>query len=136
MLWLLFFRSPHRISEMTYHQQLMQNTNLEPFLTIRNYLYVIIHRSNPYLIRHCVINLAGNILLFIPTGCMMPMAFPKQKKPLLFLLTCLGLILTVELAQLFSLLGSFDVDDIILNMAGLIIGYGLYWIVHCLRRHN
>ncbi len=134
LLWLLFFRSPSHNVELSYRQHLELNTNLKPLLTIRNYLYVIVHRSNPALIRHCVINLAGNVLLFIPMGCMMPALFRKQRNLLLFLLTCTALILSVELAQLFSLLGSFDVDDIILNLGGLLIGYGLFWIVHLIRR--
>ena len=43
----------------------------------------------------------------------------------LFVATCTGLILLVETLQLFTLLGSFDIDDVILNLAGMLIGYFL-----------
>ena len=50
---------------------------------------------------------------------------------LVFLLTCTALILTIELVQLLTLLGSFDVDDIILNLGGMTVGY-----IACLLFHR
>ena len=38
----------------------------------------------------------------------------------------LGIMLAVEVAQLFTLRGSFDVDDLILNLLGAAIGYLIY----------
>lgn len=134
MLWLLFGRSPERTKGLTYAQQLIHNMNLTPFFTIRNYLYVILHRSNDALLAHCVINLAGNVLLFIPAGCLLPKLWKKQRNFFLFLLTCIVHILLIELLQLFTLLGSFDVDDLILNLIGMILGFIGYSIASALRK--
>ncbi len=126
MLWLLFGRSQGWVQGMSYRQMLELNTNLKPFYTIRNYFRVVAHRTNDALFIHCLINLVGNVLLFIPAGWLLPANFRAQRRSLPFFLTCLGSILLIESTQLFTLLGSFDVDDIILNMAGLLLGYLFY----------
>lgn len=123
MLWLLFGRPRGWIDGLTYKQMLRQNMNLVPLLTIRNYWYVVQHGTNPALLRHCIINLAGNVLLFIPIGYWIVRLWPRFRNFLLFLATCAGLILMVETLQLFTLLGSFDIDDVILNLVGMTLGY-------------
>lgn len=131
MLWLLFGRPRTWTDGLTYKQMLQQNMNLVPLLTIHNYWYVVQHSCDPVLLRHCVINLAGNVLLFIPVGYWLVRLWPRFRNFLLFLATCAGLILLVETVQLFTLLGSFDVDDVILNLIGMTIGY-----LFCLLRHK
>lgn len=123
MLYLLFVRDIGWISDLPYSDQLRQNMNLVPLYTIRNYLYVISHSTNTYLVHHCLTNLLGNILLFIPGGLLIPAVFPKFRNFFVYFLLCLILILLIELLQLLTLLGSFDVDDILLNMLGLILGF-------------
>lgn len=130
MLWLLFGRSSGWIDGLSYREMLRMNINLTPLYTIRNYLRVVIHRTNEALILHCVINLAGNIFLFIPAGYLLPRIFSKQRNFFLFLFTCTLAIFLVEVVQLFSLLGSFDVDDLILNLFGMVLGFIIYHIRH------
>ena len=74
-------------------------------------------------------NLFGNILPFIPFGFLLPKAFKSCAS--FFKVFFLGLlsIVFIELFQLFSKLGSFDVDDIILNMISIIIGYIIYAVL-------
>lgn len=126
MLWLLFFRSWGWDDGLTYREMLQRSINLTPLLTIRNYLYVVIHRSNDNVLAHCIINLAGNVLLFIPLGYLLPKIFAKQENFFRFFFTCTLSILLVELVQLFALLGSFDVDDLILNLGGMTMGFIFY----------
>ena len=128
MLWLLFDRPSAWGNGSDYRHLLEMNANFKPLFTIKNYITVIRRNTEPALVRHCVINLAGNVLLFIPAGFLLPRIFPKQQKFFLFLLTCLVSILLVETVQLFSLLGSFDIDDLILNLSGMIIGFAIYRI--------
>lgn len=125
MLWLLFGRSSGWTEGLSYRQMLGQNMNLTPLLTIKNYWYVVKNSTNEALLRHCIINLVGNVLLFIPIGYWLVRLWPKFRNILLFIVTCAGIILLIEALQLFTLLGSFDVDDIILNLAGMITGYFL-----------
>ncbi len=123
LLWLLFGRPQGWIDGLSYREMLQCSVNLTPLLTIRNYLHVIIHRTNDAILVHCIVNLAGNLLLFIPIGYLLPRIFVNLRKFLPFFVTCLGSIFLVEVLQLFTLLGSFDVDDIILNLGGMSVGY-------------
>lgn len=63
----------------------------------------------------------GNFLAFVPFGVMIPLLFRTTyiKFILLFVLS----ITIVELLQLFSGLGAFDINDIIINTLGASIGY-------------
>lgn len=126
MLWLLFGRSSDWTETLPYTQLLSQNINLTPFLTIRNYLHVLRFSTDAALIRHCFINLAGNVLLFIPLGILLPCSFLKMRRFPWFFLTCAVGIGLVEGLQLLTLLGSLDVDDLILNLTGALIGFLLH----------
>ncbi len=130
MLWLLFFRSWGWDDGLRYRQMLQSNINLVPLYTIRNYLQVVIYRTNDSVLLHCIINLAGNVFLFIPLGYLLPRIFQKQRNFFRFLATCTLSILLVELTQLFALLGRFDVDDIILNLAGMVLGFAVFHIIN------
>ncbi len=123
LLYLLFGRTYGWVDGLTYPQMLEQNVNLLPFLTIRNYLRVIFQGTNRALFTHCVVNLSGNILLFMPIGYLLPRIWQKQHNFFRFFFTCAGAIVLVETLQLFTLLGSFDVDDIILNLLGMLLGF-------------
>ena len=128
LLWLLFGRNLGWNEELTYKQMLQQNMNLTPLYTIKNYLRVVLYRTNDTLFTHCLINLLGNVLLFIPIGYLLPKLWKSLRNFFIFLLFVLLSILMVELTQLFTLLGSFDVDDIILNVSGMLIGY-IIWAI-------
>ena len=133
MLWLLFGRSQGHVDGLSYQQMLRQNVNLMPLKTIRDYWSVVFYGTNENYFNHCFINLAGNVLLFVPAGWLLPKIFNKQRNFFRFFITCLGCIFLVEIAQLFSLLGSFDVDDIILNLSGMILGFIAYHICSRIR---
>ena len=68
-------------------------------------------------------NIGGNIVLFIPIGLFLPFLFVKQRKFPIFLLTTIITICCVELIQAFTLLGTCDIDDLILNTAGASAGF-------------
>ena len=128
MIWLLFFRSSGWIDGLNYEQQLRQNINLQPFLTIGNYWKVIHKRTNDAALMHSVINLCGNVFLFIPIGVFLPRIYYKLRNFFRFFSVCFGVMFLVEVLQLFTLLGSFDVDDLILNLLGMTFGFICYHI--------
>ena len=128
MLWLLFGRSVGWDSSISYEQMLLRNISTTPFYTIKNYLRVIVGRTNDAVFVHCLINLLGNIFMFIPIGFLIPKLWRKLQSFFKFFFICLLLILTVELIQLFALLGCCDIDDVILNMTGLTAGY-IMWTI-------
>jgi len=77
-------------------------------------------------------NVVGNIILFIPFGVGIADKIKNdEKKSNLLIVTLLSLItsVTIEVIQMF--IGrSFDIDDIMLNVFGGIIGYFLYVLIH------
>lgn len=68
-------------------------------------------------------NLLGNIVPFMPFGFLLPIAFRKINS--FWKVIGVGFIvdLCIEVFQYITKTGSFDVDDIILNMTGIVLGY-------------
>ncbi|OFK81677.1 hypothetical protein HMPREF2800_06790 [Anaerosphaera sp. HMSC064C01] len=91
----------------------LRNINLIPFRTMSPYLRDI---TEPYAFK----NIIANILVFIPLGFFISNKNPKNVFKALII--CLGVILSIELIQLFFKIGFFDVDDIILNFIGSLLG--------------
>lgn len=111
---LLFFRPDNHGAE---------SVNFIPFETVRLYL----SGNADFLIS--VYNLAGNIGLFIPYGLYYRYMKKKQSFIQLLLLT-IGSISIIEVLQFSTQRGSLDVDDLILNVLGVSIGYGLSPLFH------
>ena len=81
-----------------------------------------------------VINLAGNVIGFIPFGFILPIINRRTRSLLQIGLLSFQLSLAIEVAQLIFKVGSFDVDDLLLNTAGGIIGYVIFYLCNKLRR--
>lgn len=128
MLWLLFGQRLPFLSFDGYTERLSQNINTIPFFTINNYITLISKAPNIRLVKHAIVNLAGNVVMFIPLGFFLPLIKERFKSFIICLLSSTLIILCVEAIQLVTLLGSCDIDDLILNLAGVIIGYVLYKI--------
>lgn len=71
-------------------------------------------------------NLIGNILVFIPFGFLLPKAYSKCGKWWRTFYCAAGFVMCIELFQLFSAFGAFDVDDILLNVYGAMMGYFIF----------
>lgn len=72
-------------------------------------------------------NIVGNIIMFIPFGFFTSYYLKLNKKRVIFYLTLIVSIV-IELIQL-KIGRAFDVDDIILNVGGSLLGYLLYRIM-------
>lgn len=129
MFWLLFGQRVGLDTSGDYALQLKENANWVPLHTIRWYLSLPEKTDNPYLLRHALINLAGNIVMFIPLGYFLPRIWKDMQKLWKVFLLVFMCIVGVELLQLVTLLGSCDVDDVILNLMGTVIGYILWRIL-------
>jgi glycopeptide antibiotics resistance protein len=68
-------------------------------------------------------NLAGNIVVFIPFGFLLPMVLKRGRNFFVMLLNAFLFVTGIEVFQLFSAFGAFDVDDILLNCLGAVTGY-------------
>ncbi len=126
MLWLLLGQRIRPGVMPQFSRPTADRINLRPIATVKLYLNLIKSSKDPYLLVHSWVNLVGNVVMFIPLGYLLPKTFtPLRKFFKLFLCVMLSII-AVELLQLFTGLGSCDIDDLILNMAGAVIGY-LIW---------
>lgn len=104
----------------------IRNSNFIPLRTIINY----IRYSNTVSFKHLIINLLGNICAFVPMGFFLPI-FNKHSRKLSNTLWVSALFsLTAEILQLILVVGSFDVDDILLNTVGGGFGYLIYYLVN------
>ena len=119
----LFVRKRFNIGDEPYWEQVKMSINLVPFRTIYGSVYIIVHRTNPYLIPHEIISLLGNFALFMPFGYFIPRLFEKYRVFIKFILFTFVVLLSIETIQVLTIRGCFDVDDIILNLAGAVIGF-------------
>jgi len=74
-------------------------------------------------------NIIGNLLLFIPLGILLPCLSPRYKN--IFRAVAFGAVtsLLIECSQLFTLYRVTDIDDLIVNVIGTLVGYLLYWVL-------
>lgn len=105
-----------------YHR-LLHTSNIIPFHEIL--------RSISHVTGSGTVNLVGNIVLFLPFGFLLPFVRSQhdtswRKAFGWSILLSLGF----ETAQGVLAIGTFDVDDIILNTFGGWLGYGLFWLLH------
>lgn len=104
---LLFFRPGN---------QDYNNHNLDPFSTILFFFSGHV----PFLV--AFYNITANIGLFIPFGIYLLMENFRLSKPMLFFIPFVG-IWAIEGTQFFTKRGSLDIDDVFLNMLGVMLGY-------------
>ncbi len=93
--------------------------NFVPFKTIWPYL------SGEFGLLIGGLNIAGNIIFLIPLGLLLPQLFSRINQLRVLLIAvffCLG----IELTQVYFKIGIFDIDDVLLNVLGVMVGY---WMV-------
>lgn len=111
------------ISANAEYKQYIENTvNLIPFKTIIGYVSEF---DSMYSTSTILFNLLGNLVALMPMAFFLPLLFKKQNKFKNFVLTTTGIILLIEILQLITSSGRFDIDDLILNLSGALILYGI-----------
>ena len=73
--------------------------------------------------RGLLVNLVGNVVAFIPLGLLLPLLRPGGKAPWRVVALSLSLSGTIEASQYLSGRRVADVDDLLLNAAGGLLGY-------------
>ncbi len=104
--------------------QLTPRLNFVPFAYLFDY-------ENIFL---ALINLVGNIAMFIPLGIVWPIAFKKLDSYAKVIFAGIGFTVLIEIFQLPFFERVTDIDDLILNSAGFILGYGIYLLATKKRR--
>ena len=118
LFYFLFFseKMGRTFVEREYHY------NLIPFLEIRRF---IIHYE-VLGIKAVLLNVVGNVVAFMPFGFFLPIFSGRCRYFFNTVFYTLELSLAVELLQLVTKVGSFDVDDLILNTLGGAMGFVVY----------
>ncbi len=100
------------------------HSNFIPFKTIVNYIKGAL--KDTVGIKTVLINIIGNIIAFAPFGIFIPLIWNKYylkfKNFILLMCVIIGI---VEIMQFITMIGACDIDDLILNLFGASIVYGL-----------
>lgn len=91
--------------------------NLIPFSGIKQML------NSPLGLKIGFYNIIGNFLMLTPLSILLPLIDDRFKKVKYYLGTIILFSLVIELFQYITEIGSFDVDDLILNISGSFILY-------------
>ncbi|MGN1387104.1 MAG: VanZ family protein [Bacillus sp. (in: firmicutes)] len=110
LLMLLFMRPGN---------QSYDSYNLVPFETVSFYL------SGEVAPLVAIYNLAANIGLFIPYGTAFLLLSKKRPSTVVLLAVPVAGIAIIEVTQWLTGRGSLDIDDLLLNVVGVAIGYAL-----------
>ena len=124
ILFLYGGRNGNQFNLEIFSKEHLEMTNIIPFKTITSFFERL--SSNTINTNIVITNLLANTLMFIPMGMALPVLF-KEKfnklwKIIIFVVT---LVLVIEIIQFLTFTGSADIDDLILNVIGAILGYGI-----------
>lgn len=98
--------------------------NLTPFREIKRFI-----RYRDVLGPEAVfLNIFGNVIAFMPYGFFVPMLVKKYRNVIEVTLYSFEFSLLVETLQLIFKIGSFDVDDLMLNTLGGFLGCIIYYL--------
>lgn len=98
--------------------------NFVPFETMRRYTSFADFGSS-------VVNLVGNVVMFLPLGFLPPLLWKGMRKFWKIAVLGAGSSCLIEFIQVF-IDRSVDIDDVILNTAGVLLGYLLLLLVFLL----
>lgn len=120
LFYFLFFseKMGRTYSERAYHYNLVPFKEINRFLTYRRALGM----------KAVMLNIVGNIAAFVPLGILLPVFSMQCEKLWRTVLYSFELSFLVEVLQLVFRVGSFDVDDLILNTLGGLLGFLLHFI--------
>lgn len=102
------------------YTHIFQNT--KPLQTLSDYFF----NADHYNFANMLYNLLGNVALFMPLGMLVPILFLSFQSIHRVFFTALLSSLAIEFLQFWFALGSFDVDDLLLNIVGALLGYTLF----------
>ncbi|MBS4203543.1 VanZ family protein [Lederbergia citrea] len=113
-----------QLSDLSMLEYIRYSSNFVPFKTINTYFNAIFDGSMNMDIP--IKNLGGNFILFLPMGIYLPFFIKKINNVSIFSISMITVLFVIEVLQLVTRRGSFDIDDLILNMLGALIGYGIW----------
>ena len=123
LIYFLFFADRYGqmgFAQREYHYNLVLFTEIRRFWTYREQLGFLAVAAN----------LLGNVVGFMPFGMILPLISRNARGFFFITFSGFTLSLCVEVTQLMTKLGSFDVDDLIMNTLGTAAGYLIFAVCH------
>ena len=123
LIYFLFFADRYgqmAFAEREYHYNLVLFTEIRRFWTYREQLGFLAVAAN----------LLGNVVGFMPFGMILPLISRNARGFFFITFSGFTLSLCVEVTQLMTKLGSFDVDDLLMNTLGAAAGYLIFAVCH------
>jgi glycopeptide antibiotics resistance protein len=113
-----FFRADGKVQPLLLDTQTMVplRVNLKPFVQL---LWFETKQD-------LLLNLIGNVCMFIPCGIILPALFRKMDSFLKVTAAGAGISIRIEILQLPFAARASDIDDVILNTLGVVAGYAIY----------
>ncbi len=118
LLYLVFFSSYY--GRAFSHRSI----NFVPFKTIIAFTDLSTHSLNAI-----ITNLLGNIAAFVPMGFLIPITFNiRNNRFIKVFIVVLFATICIELSQYIMRVGTCDIDDVILNVLGGMVGYVIFFL--------
>lgn len=83
-----------------------------------------------------IVNICGNVIAFMPYGFFLPLLNRAYRKFHIIVILSILFSLIIETAQLLLKVGVFDVDDILMNSLGGVLGYVVFLINHSIYKRK
>ena len=84
--------------------------------------------------REALLNVIGNSFMFLPMGIVFPIVYRKLNTHWKVIAAGVGTSLSIEILQLLFFDRVTDIDDLILNSAGYLLGYGIYLLIQKVKK--
>ena len=123
LIYFLFFADRYgqiAFAQREYHYNLVLFTEIRRFWNYREQLGLLAVAAN----------LLGNVVGFMPFGMILPLICRNARGFFFITFSGFTLSLCVEVTQLMTKLGSFDVDDLAMNTLGAAAGYVIFAVCH------
>lgn len=100
--------------------------DMAKMLPFRINLIPFVHLMDYVIFREAMINLIGNITMFIPIGVIFPIVYKELDTPKKAIMAGIAFSLCIEILQLPFYDRVTDIDDLWMNSVGYVMGYALY----------
>lgn len=110
-------------SREAFKEYFESSVNLIPFETISSFLAGALVKNVS--LKAFAVNIIGNLAAFAPFAFFLPVLFDKMRSLKNFLIAMIIIVLTAEIFQMILLTGAADIDDLILNVLGAMVAFGL-----------
>ncbi len=118
---IIVFKNVSPLNLFDENRVIYKSYNILPFHTIKSYLVGPTDVSNSVIFT----NLFGNIAMFIPLGVYLQL-FKKNKNAMVSFISVFAISLLVEIIQFSFGIGAADIDDVLLNCLGGVMGILAY----------